>query len=333
MARKLRQIGLKCPIAGCAHWRREADFNAAQAVSPLDLIDDHLFWSPPRYALGDRLSLLFDTGGGLAKDASQKRKTGRPFVVSQWCDQSHDLWALPLEGVDLLLTTEQARTEGWDALVRRGFFFQPERWGTAPPGSTGGPDLFQIPEVANANPAIFALLPHAAALFSKPRAGARSREKALTWDPGVGRLTIDTPHTAVLAGKAANKPARFSSITLESDTTTATVVVSALGEEPIASATRLLVTAIGRVEPTGHTYADGVRTAPGRLGGAPLLLEPVEARIVWKRRGTIRAFRLDNAGQRLEEVRLEPTADGPKLTLDGTAPGIHWELVVSGESR
>ena len=329
LAQKLRDLGLKCPIAGCAHWRREPEFGAAQAVTGLDLIDDHLFWMPPRFAMGDRLSLLFDPEGGLPHLASSKRKPGRPYAVSQWCSQTQDLWALPLEGADLLLSTEQARTDGWDALVRRGIFFQPETWGSAPPGTTGGPDLFRLAEVANANPAVFGLMPHAASLFLQPRSSDKAKEKAMKWDPGGGRLTIDTPHTAVLAGRSASRPARFSAITLESDTPTATVAASALGAEAIDSAKRLLITAIARVEPTGHTYADACRTLPGRPGGAPLLLEPVRARVTWKRKGTIKAYALDSAGKRVQDVSVEPTADGPRLTLDGTIPGtIHWELVI-----
>ena len=133
----------------------------------------------------------------------------------------------------------------------------------------------------------------------------------------------------MLAGRSASRPARFSAITLESDTPTATVAASALGAEAIDSAKRLLITAIARVEPTGHTYADACRTLPGRPGGAPLLLEPVRARVTWKRKGTIKAYALDSAGKRVQDVSVEPTADGPRLTLDGTIPGtIHWELVI-----
>jgi hypothetical protein len=230
----------------------------------------------------------------------------------------------------LLLTAEQGREDGWDALARRGVFFQPETWGAAPPGTTGGTDVFRIPEVINANPAVFAMLPHAASLFVRARPGERPREKSLTWDPGSGRLTIDTPYTAVLAGRSATRSARLGALLLDSDTPNATVAVSSLGPETIGSARRLLVTAIARVEPTGHTYADACRTAPGLLGGPPLLLEPVEARIVWKRRGAIKAYALDNAGKRTGEVKLESTPDGPRLTLDGRSPGIHWELEADG---
>jgi hypothetical protein len=330
LAKEVRAVGLKCPLAGCSHWRREAEFVGAQTAPGLDLVDDHLFWPPPRYALGDRLSVLFDPDGGLARLASQKRKSGRAYVVSQWCSQTHDLWALPFEAADLLLTTEQGREEGWDALVRRGIFFQPETWGAAPPGTTGGQDLFRIVEVANANPAVFAMLPHAASLFLKARPGDRPREKSFTWDPGIGRLTIDTPYTVALAGRSAGRPARLGTITIDSDTPTATVAVSSLGAETIGSARRLLVSAIARVEPTGHTYADPCRTAPGFPGGPPLLLEPVEARVIWKHRGTIKAYALDSAGKRIGEMKIDSLPDGQRLTLDGREPGIHWELEAVG---
>jgi hypothetical protein len=55
----------------------------------------------------------------------------------------------------------------------------------------------------------------------------------------------------------------------------------------------------------------------------------VRARIVWKRKGKLRAFELDNAGERKGPVNLEvlPDDQGVALDLDGRKGGFHWELV------
>jgi hypothetical protein len=330
LADALRKRGVKVPIAGSAHWRREPEFVAAQAARGLDLIDDRLYWGPPLYVLPERLGLPWAADGGLVADAGKKRRGDRPYVVSQWCARTEGLWALPHEGADLLLAAERAAAGDWDALVRRGVFLYPESWGASAPGTTGGGDLFPIVEVLNANPAAFAMLPHAASLMLRDaaaRGGGRANPRRLAWDPATGRLAIDSPHTQALAIGLDSRPARFAALAIDGRTPGAVVAVSSFGREPIAEAKRLLVTAVGRVEPTGMTYADACRTEPGQPGRPPLLCEPVRADVTWTRGGTIKAYALDNAGRRAAEVPLETTAAGARLVLDGRAPGLHWELV------
>jgi hypothetical protein len=107
------------------------------------------------------------------------------------------------------------------------------------------------------------------------------------------------------------------------------VAATSIGPEKIADARRLLVTAIGRVEPTGFRWVNSWRYQVADPGRPPLLQEPVKARIVWKRKGTVRAFQLDNTGARMGPVNLEvlPEGEGVALDLDGRKGGFHWELV------
>ncbi len=332
MARELREWGVKVPIAGVSHWRREPEFNASQAIKELDLIDDRLYWAPPRYAIGERRSMLWRSAGGLVGEASKKRRNDQPFVVSQWAAHTDGAWALPYEGADLLYLAEAASVEDWDALVRRGVFLYPDPWGSAATGTGGEGDVFPLVEVLNANPAVFSLLPHAASVFlrgTKDNAQARRTVRRKTvWDPRLGRLVMDTPHTAAIVGWAGDRTTSFETLSLETSNRFAVVAVSSLESEPLTSAKRLLVTAIARVEPTGLTYVDEFRKEVANPGRPPLLLEPVRARILWKtsKRGA-RAFALDNAGHRLNPVPLVETNDGVRLTLDGESSTIHWELV------
>jgi hypothetical protein len=336
IAEGLRRWGLKVPIAGCAHWRREPDFVAAQAIKGLDLLDDRLYWGPPRFAGSERRSMLWHADGTLPGEASKKRRSDRPYVVSQWAAHTDGLWALPHEGADLLLAAEQAEAGGWDALVRRGLFQFPEAWGAAAPGTSGGPDLFPIAEAINANPAAFAMLPHAASIYLRGRATddaekdrdrGRARSGRATWDASAGRLWVETPYTAALAGTSGRRPATAGAIAIEHDQPFAAVAVSSAGREPLATARRLLVTAVGRVEPTGLTHADASRTEVADGGRPPLRVEPVRARVTWRRRGDIKAYRLDNAGNRVGPATLESIPDGVRLVIDGRSPTLHHELV------
>ncbi|HEU5116581.1 MAG TPA: hypothetical protein VFT74_07885, partial [Isosphaeraceae bacterium] len=152
MSKALRDWGLKVPIAGCSHWRREPEFVAAQAIQELDVIDDRLYWAPPRFAGSERASMLWRSEGSLMAEATKKRQKDRPYLVSQWCDFSSKKWAQPYEGADLLFAAEAAANDGWDALVRRGVFLEPETWGAAVTGTGGDRDIFALPEILNGNP-------------------------------------------------------------------------------------------------------------------------------------------------------------------------------------
>lgn len=326
MARSLREWGLKTPVAGCSHWRRESEFVAAQAIGDLDVIDDRLYWAPPRFAGNERASMLWRSEGSLMAEAARKRQRDRPYMVSQWCDFTGAAWALPYEGADLLFAAEAAANEKWDALVRRGIFLEPETWGAAATGTSGGRDIFALPEILNGNPQAFSLLPHAASivLHLDPDEG-RSPRRHATWDASSGRLAIDTPFTQAVAGWS-GRSTDFASISIDPSNGYSVVAVSSVGADPIASADRLLVTAVARVEPTGLTYVDPFQRAVAAPGTPPLVCEPVRARITWRHRGPIKAYALDNAGRRVGPVALQPAPEGAVLELDGSSPHLHFEL-------
>jgi len=343
LAGEVRKLGVKVPIAGGSHWRREHDYAAAEAAAGLDLIDDRLFINPPGWAGPERRSILFGRDGGLISGASKKRKPDRPYVVGQWGVPTFGAWASPYEGADLLLAAQTAAVEDWDALVRRGVFVFPRTWGEAAAGTGGGEDIFALAEVVNGIPQTFALLPHAASILlhgpeapphHRPAAakGARAagRPGGLAgWDPREGRLAVDTPHTKALAGWVGEAPATSETVSIGmSASPFGVVAVSSLGPEPIATAGRLLVTAVARVEPTGFRWADEWRRERAEPGRPPLLHEGLKARVAWRHPGEIKAYALDNTGARVGPAALEKSDDGVRLVIDGRTPSLHWELVV-----
>ncbi|WP_435021512.1 hypothetical protein TA3x_002415 [Tundrisphaera sp. TA3] len=339
MADDLRKLGVRVPIAGGSHWRREADYASAQAAPGLDLIDDRLFYSSPTWISPDRRSSLWSRDGGIAAGANRKRRADRPYVVGQWALQTQGNWATPDEGADLLLAAQTAGADDWDALIRRGIFLFPENWGASAAGTGGGEDIFSLPEVLNGIPQTYALLPHASSLMlrGQPAAAApkgrvpqRARPGAGVggWDPTRGRLVLDTPHTQGVAGWVDDEPADLGAISVSVDTPFAVVVVTATGPEPIATARRLLVTSVARVEPTGFRWADEWRRERADPGLPPLLREPVKAKLSWRRAGTIKAYALDSTGARIGPIPVEKVEGGVQLTIDRDSPAIHRELVV-----
>jgi hypothetical protein len=348
MADALRKDGARVPIAGVSHWHREPEFCGAQAAAGLDLFDDRLFWGPPPWMAPDARSLLFSTDGGLGASANKKRRADRPYVVGQWCNLTHGAWSYPHEAADQLLGATSARTGDWDALVRRGVFVYPLTWGEGPAGTSGGEDIYQLPQVANGSPHIYALWQHVTSILFRGHAAraenepdrrkeegtargtSKARRRSPTgWDPARGRLMIDTPFTQGVAGWFSDQAAVFPQLEISSDSPFAVVVASSVGADPIATTRRLLVSALARVEPTGFRWVDTWKRLAADPGRPPFLQEPVKATITWRRKGKLRAFVLNNSGERTGEVKLEalPSNQGHALSLDGRTAAFHWELI------
>ncbi len=258
-------------------------------------------------------------------------------------------WALPHEAADQLLAAETALAEDWDALVRRGIFVYPLDWGAGPAGTVGGKeqDIYQLPEVVNATPQVFALWPHVASLLLRNEPGkpydhergtehggrglAATRRKPRgipNWDPKRGRLVIDTPHTQGVAGWLGGEATTLANLEVSTDNPFAVVVASSVGPEPIATAKRLLVTAIARVQPTGFSWVDRWKREVADPGRPPLLQEPVFASVVWRRKGKIEAYAINNSGERTGPAKIEPMpgGEGGRLVIDAKTPVLHWEL-------
>ncbi len=178
---------------------------------------------------------------------------------------------------------------------------------------------------------MLAVLPHASSIalrrFRLGEAPGGARKGVAT---RVGGSTIlETPWTQGVVGAGETVAlARCAGVEIEISTPGASLVATSLDSAPIRESTRLLVSAVGRVEPTGARYFDVHRRLTARVGTGPFRVEPVQGSIVWKRPGTaIEAFALDAAGKRISSVAVRSSAEGAKLVIDGSTGILHWELV------
>ena len=342
MAETLRKEGLNASIASVSHWRREPEFAESLDAKGIDLIDDRIYWLSPTWVAPRHRSMLWSLDGGLLIDAARKRKVDRPYVLGQWCDYSPGVWSTPYEAAEQLLAAETAATEDWDGLVRRGLFVHPEIWGSAAPGTGGGEDIFQVPEVANAEPQVFGLWPHAASMFLRGRHGTVTAiEKGRTparkgaskghsipgWTPSAGKLVIDTMFTQGVAGWPGGGPIATKDLAIEVDNTYAVIVASSATAEQLSKTKRVLISAVARVQPTGFLWVDRWKKETADPGRPPLLMEPVMGKVTWPRQGNFKAYSLDNNGARVNEARLAKTSAGFELLLEGNTASMHWELV------
>ena len=339
VADALREFGVKAPIAGCSHWRRESDFNAAQATAGLDLVDDRLFWSIPTFGDADRRSMVWspsNAAGSLKSEANRKRKADRPYVVGEWCSRIGDAWALPFESADLLVVSLLAATEDWDGVARRGVFMYPTCLGRPTRPARGGDEedvLHQIPEAVNGIPQFFAVLPHAASIFfqgKSPRpAAAAARKREMVWLPAQGRLVIDTPHTFAVVDSSGQPAKSSDGLVIRSDSNFAVVAASSLGPDPIAVSKRLLVTYLGRAEPTDLRWADDERRDPGDPSIRPMRREPGRRPAdLETHRNRSRLIVSTAPANASGQASVEKTSEGWKVLLDGEGSTVHWEVVV-----
>ncbi|WP_422930391.1 hypothetical protein [Singulisphaera sp. PoT] len=340
LADTLRKDKLRVPIAGVSHWRRDAEFSAQQSGEGLDFVDDRLYWNPPLWSDPNKRSILWSSDGGLVAGAKRKRRAEKPYVVGQWCNQTLGAWALPYEAGDLILSTSIASAEDWDGLVRRGIFVYPRLWGNDATGTGGEEDIFAIPEVVNGIPQVFALWPHAASIMLRPakptavealaasRPDPKRRTNVSGWDSSQGRLTVNTPFTQGIAGWVAGYSANFDRLSVSAETPFAVVLASSANATPLASTKRILVTAIGRVQPTGFRWVDEWKRDVADPGIPPLLQEPIEAKVLWRVKGNVKAYALDNDGVRGKPVPLAQNAEGVELPIGKNDSTIHFELVV-----
>jgi hypothetical protein len=332
LAASLREAGIIAPLAGSSHWLRQPEFVAAQTAPGLDLIDDRFYWSPPAWVGPERRSLLWESGGGLFDAVAHKRRDDRPYVLGDWGVHTSGTWDTPYAAAEILLVSELARAGDWDAVIHRGLGSSPTVWGSTVPGTGIGPDSRPIPLAVNANPTVFAMLPHAASIVLRggphPAGGAAARRPR---GLAPGWVQVDTPFTKALAGwPLGRKPFAAGPIRLELRSDFGALAVSSVGAEPIDKSRRLLVTAVARAQPTGLAYADGWQRETGIRGQSPILIEPVSGSIEWTHPGRVEAHALDAAGHRTAAVPLHSTPDGRhRLDLGQPPATLHYELIAT----
>ena len=106
----------------------------------------------------------------------------------------------------------------------------------------------------------------------------------LTWNYGERYVEVRAEQTQGLVGFAGGRTHSLPAVDIELDTPFASLLVTALDGQPLAESSHMLVTALARDRQLGATYsADGTQLES--VGGPPLLLEPVQARLTFKGAG------------------------------------------------
>jgi len=175
------------------------------------------------------------------------------------------------------------------------------------------------------------------AYFDPTNLVARSATQELLWDGKQGFVRINTPRTQAVIGFLSAAPHVLKDVRFVSNTRFGALYVTAMeGPAPIASARRLLVTAVGPARNTGMEYE--TTTEPSRLGvpysrlkqvgRAPTLLEAVsgELRIRSSRSSELKAWKLNPVGQRVQEIPVSAEAGEIILLPRPEHEAVYYEL-------
>jgi len=146
-------------------------------------------------------------------------------------------------------------------------------------------------------------------------------------NPG-GHFTIDTPGTKALVGFAQGLKCELGGVTIEPLCRFAAIYVTARArDKTIANAPELLVVAIARARNTGMKFSPtGDRVLA--KGEAPILMEPVKARIALGRGGAARVTTLDQDGRPTDRTI---SVENGAFTIDGARDKTPYYLITFGQ--
>lgn len=154
-------------------------------------------------------------------------------------------------------------------------------WGPAGPGDLAlAPETFAIGRLSlSLEPApLRSERIDPAPWWDRDRGLIRSSTGELSWDTRDRVVTVASPRTQAVIGFAGGRRYALPAATIEVETAFVSLILTALDERPLVDSSHILITALARDRQTGARYSpDGSRLEA--LGGPPLLLEPVKARI------------------------------------------------------
>ncbi len=348
-AAELKTIGLKTPIAGVGHWRRDSEWNEAFGAPGLSVIEDRNYWPYAPWLQPEYRSSIFDSAKSFGNISISKRQKEMAYVMAQWCTQSQGAWALPTEAVDILLGAYSARILDFDGLIRRGLSVHPEIWGESATGTGGDRNIFVLAESMSGMPQMLAMMPHVASILRRGREIAKpaslkqaSKSKSKIslpevveipgWNPADGTLRLETPYTIGLAGRLEQSgeiAPKFGTIGLQFENAFGVIVASSATPEPLSKSNLILVSVMGKAIPTGLRYTDHWQKEVADPGRPPLRIEPVKGKFVWYGAGKINAHHVDNSGKRGAELVVKSENGGQVVNLDTSDGGPHVEIQVN----
>jgi len=353
------EIGVRVPICGSNQANDAADL---LSNSKLDYIDRHVYWDHPSggwepTSVFTNKSLIKsrDSSDNYIPYLARQQVADMPFSVSEWNNVWPNEWII--EGP--LCMAAYGAFHDWDALMVYGFLGRPassqmatcfevdskphflaaflpsgllylrgdvapgsvleNRLSTANAGQTAGLG-FSIDETLQ-NRTILTV--DGRTPSGSRTASSISGDKEIVWEHD--RLVISSPRTQGYVGFGADQKIETRDLAITPATPYALITVQSLSDAPVRESKHLLLTAVARAENTLESYQPFKRGLLS-VGTAPILMEPVVAKLEFKGRGQSgtgllpEVFFLDSNGRRTDKTL-------PTTFLDNNS----CELILKGE--
>jgi hypothetical protein len=158
--------------------------------------------------------------------------------------------------------------------------------------------------------------------WDKDKKIVRSLTGELTWDYGRRVITLSAPKTQAVIGFAGGQTIDLPGATVEVKTPFVSLILTPLDDKPLAQSRSILITAMAQDKQTGTEYnADGTQLV--KLGGPPLLMEPVQAAISLKGTAVGEVRVLDIYGVPTGE---KVPATGNAFSIDGRFRSYYYHV-------
>ncbi len=146
----------------------------------------------------------------------------------------------------------------------------------------------------------------------------------LTWDYGRQIITVHTPKTQAVIGRAQGQSFQLPGVTAEFKTPFVSVIFTPLDDLPLAQSKHILITALAQDKQSSARYNDeGTRLES--TGTAPLLLEPVQATLRFAGAKPAQVRALDPYG--VPHGKTVPVAADGSFAIDGTYQAYYYDVI------
>ena len=151
----------------------------------------------------------------------------------------------------------------------------------------------------------------------------------LTWDYGRKLVTLHGEKTQAVIGWTGGMAVDLPGVQVATTTPFVSLIFTPLDDLPLVDSEHILVTALARDAPWGAEYSpDGSQLL--KLGGPPLLLEPVEATLSFKGASVTSARVVDLHGV---PTAVDVQRNGNAVTIDGRYATYYYEIKKAAPAR
>ena len=156
----------------------------------------------------------------------------------------------------------------------------------------------------------------------------------LLWDSANAAMTVDTPRTKAFIGRIGRGPVALSGVKIDPKPNVqdwAAITLTVINGSDFTAPGKILITATGDARNTGMRWKNASKDSVGRdWGKPPSLVEGIGATIDLPLPASrLKAWALDERGQRRSEVTIQPRPSGASIDLGPQYQTLWYEVEVS----